>query len=290
MLATPNSWGREPTKRSNKGLNAPFSKTFWCCWLLIWIFPFLFAGAIFAQTNSAATNQVTIANLSKRAERVYQAARTRLQSTPNDAEAAWQFGRAAFDWADYVTTDKERADIAQQGIAACRKVIEKDPESAVGHYYLGMNLGQLARTKDLGALKIVDQMEAEFKIALSLDPKLDHAGPDRNLGLLYRDAPGWPVSIGSKSKSKTHLQNALKLAPEYPENLLNVIEADLKWGDKNGAIRELKKLDELWPTARQEFAGDAWISSWADWEKRRGILQKHVSATSKALQPPHEKP
>ena len=64
-----------------------------------------------------------------------------------------------------------------------------------------MNLGQLARTEYLGALTLVKQMEQEFKAAGGLDPQFDHAGPKRNLGLLYRDAPGWPVSIGNPSKS-----------------------------------------------------------------------------------------
>ena len=46
-----------------------------------------------------------------------------------------------------------------------------------GHYYLAMNLGQLARTEMIGALKIVKEMENEFEIAADIDPRFDHAGP-----------------------------------------------------------------------------------------------------------------
>ncbi len=53
-----------------------------------------------------------------------------------------------------------------------------------------MNLGQLARTEYLGALALVKEMEPEFKMAGELDPQFDHAGPKRNLGLLYRDCAG----------------------------------------------------------------------------------------------------
>ena len=65
-----------------------------------------------------------------------------------------------------------------------------------------MNLGQLARTELLGALKLVKEMEREFKTAADLDKQFDYAGPERCLGLLYRDAPGWPASIGSRRKAR----------------------------------------------------------------------------------------
>jgi hypothetical protein len=290
MLATPNSWVWEPIKRSNKGLKALLYNTSRPWWLLIIIFLFSAGSSpAFAETNSVpADTQISVADLSKRAEKVYLSTQAKFLSAPTNAEAAWQFGRATFDWAEYATSDKQRAGIAQQGIAACRQLIERQPESAPGHYYLAMNLGQLARTKKLGALRIVDQMEAEFKIALSLDPKLDYGGPDRNLGLLYRDAPGWPASIGSKSKAKVHLQNALKQAPDSPENLLNLIEADLQWGDKNAAIRSLRTLDEDWPVALKNYSGDEWASSWVDWKKRREDSRKKALGTSSSLRPPRE--
>ena len=59
--------------------------------------------------------------------------------------------------------------LAQQGIAACRQLIARTPKSAPAHYYLAMNLGQLARTELLGAFKLVREMEREFKTAVGLD-------------------------------------------------------------------------------------------------------------------------
>src|SRR5205814_413219 len=97
-------------------------------------------------------------NLVQRAEQKYQEARKRFQNNTNDAEAAWQFGRACFDRAEFARNDEQREEIAKQGIAACRSLVGRDPKSAPGHYYLAMNLGQLARTKTLGALRIVEEM------------------------------------------------------------------------------------------------------------------------------------
>jgi tetratricopeptide (TPR) repeat protein len=210
---------------------------------------------------------------------IYEAAKSRYAAQTNNAEAACDFGRACYDWADYATADRQRVEIAREGIAACKGLIMQDPDSVAGHYYMGMNLGQVAQTKKLGALKIVSQMEAEFQTAVELDAQYDFAGPDRNLGLLYLEAPGWPLSIGNNAKARQHLKKALQLAPDYPENALNLIEAELKWGEKSAALGGLKDLDELWPKARAKFTGNHWASSWVDWEARRENARKEASQT-----------
>jgi tetratricopeptide (TPR) repeat protein len=256
-------------------------------WGVVLLFAMLFslhAGMkAHAQTN-APTAPPGHAEFAMHAEKAYLAAKTCFDAQTNSAEAAWQFGRACYDWADFATSSRQREDIAQQGIAACQALVQQDPKSAQGHYYLGMDLAQLAQTKTLGALKIVGQMENEFTIALGLDAAFDNGGPDRNLGLLYRDAPGWPLSIGSRAKARQHLQHALKLAPDDPENLLNLIEAELTWGERTDAARDLKTLDELWPKAREKFAGEEWESDWADWTARREMARKKITEPS-AIRP-----
>ena len=90
----------------------------------------------------------------------------------------------------------------------------------------GHDYGQLARAEapSLAAYRLVRQMEREFKTAADLDKSFDYAGPERTLGLLYRDAPGWPVSIGSRRTAREYLELAAKLAPDYPGNHLNLVE------------------------------------------------------------------
>jgi tetratricopeptide (TPR) repeat protein len=278
MLATPNSPGAGlPQERLPRwfvvGRAALANR---CCFVVC--AAICFAGIrTFSQADPRAPGS---ADFAKRAQKAYEDTRSRFQAGTNNPDAGWQFARACFDWADYVTTDAKRAEIAEEGIAACRSLLKSATNSVPGHYYLAMNLGQLARTKSLGALKIVTQMESEFNLLLDLDPGYSFAGPDRNLGLLYLDAPNWPISLGSNAKARQHLQKALKLAPDYPENHLNLIEAELEWGDKKSASSGLKALDELWPDARKKFAGDDWAADWADWEKRRAAAQKQVRTNS----------
>ena len=211
-------------------------------------------------------------------QRNYDAARKRHESNPEDDEAAWQLGRACFDRAEFSRNAAERASLAEEGLAACKKVIGHQPNLAAGHYYLGMNLAQLARTKLLGALPLLSRMENEWKTALALDEKMDYAGPDRYVGLLYRDAPGWPISLGDNSKARQHLARAVELSPNFPENHLNLIESYFSWNETNAAARAAEKLRLLWPAAQKEFADEYWKPSWVDWNQRLEKIRAKLDA------------
>jgi hypothetical protein len=212
-----------------------------------------------------------------RAGAEYHRAQMRFQSNTNDPAAAWQFARACFDFNDFATNNAGRATLANQGIAACRQLLACESNSVPGHYYLAIELGQLADTRrNLAAFKMVREMEREFKTAGDLDEHFDYAGPARCLGLLYRDAPGWPVSIGSRHKAREWLEQAVQLAPDYPENHLNLVESRLQWNDRAGAKNELKTLDALWPSAQTNLTGEAWERSWNEWSTRRDAARKKL--------------
>jgi hypothetical protein len=221
-----------------------------------------------------------------RAEAEFHRAQKQFQSDKNNSTNAWQFARASYDFADFATNNAQRAAIANQGIAACRQLITRESNSAPAHYYLAMDCGQLARAEFIGALRLVREMEREFKTAADLDKQFDFAGPERCLGLLYRDAPGWPASIGSKHKSRAFLEQAEKLAPDYPENHLNLAESYLKWGERDAAKKELDALDSLWPKAQTNFTGENWEQSWADWSMRRDAARKKLEEISAPANPP----
>jgi tetratricopeptide (TPR) repeat protein len=238
-----------------------------------WVAALLFfaaGGIVFADGT---TNKI----FATRARNEFHRAQTQFQSDPNNPTNAWQFARACFDFADFATNDTGRAGIANQGIAACRRFLARQSNSAPTHYYLGMNLGQLARTELIGALLLVNEMEREFKTAAGLDKYFDYAGPERNLGLLYRDAPGWPASIGNKRNARTFLEQAMKLAPDYPENHLNLAETYWQWDEPDHARRELNALDALWSKAQTDFTGEKWAQSWDDWSTRRDEVRKKTS-------------
>ncbi len=211
-----------------------------------------------------------------RSKATYEHAHAQFLSQTNNPDAGWQFARACFDWADWSSTKAARAEIASNGIAACEQSLSLS-NSAAAHYYLAMNLGQLARADRIHGLKYVDRMESEFQTADHLDPHFNFAAPDRSLGQLYRDAPSWPVSIGSRDKARDCLERAATLSPDYPGNLLTLAESYHQWDNDADAKKELAALDALWPKAQKNLAGREWEQSWIDWSNRRETLQKDLN-------------
>lgn len=239
----------------------------------------LFLLAAISAPGQPATNRIFAA----RAEQAFARAQKQFDGHPGDAAAAWQLGRASFDLAEFATNTEQRAAVAQTGIAACRQLLEREPDSAPGHYYLAMDLGQLAEAEapSIAAYKLVREIEREFKAAAELDEKFDFAGPPRCLGLLYRDAPGWPISIGSRRKAREWLERAAALAPDYPENQLNLAESNVRWHQAADAEKALQKLAAGWPAARTNLTGAAWEPSWADWTARRAAVEADFQKTFK---------
>lgn len=235
-----------------------------------WVLVLLAAGCAFR--SSAADTNTTEAYI----QGEYQQLHKEFQTTTNSAEVAWRYGRACFDMSWGQKEPTLEAKYAEEGIAACRAALALYPSSAQAHYYLGMNIGQVADTKrNLSAFRMVKDMEREFQAARLLDKKLDYAGPDRNLGLLYRDAPSI-ISVGSRSKARQHLEEAVQIAPDFPENQLNLIESYLKWDYKTEAVRQFGELEKMWPQAEKNFTGVEWKSTWVDWNKRLDAIRKRL--------------
>lgn len=210
-----------------------------------------------------------------RAGQAFAEAREAYNANPDEATNAWNLGRASFDVADLATNSEQRATVARTGIAACRHLLAHDPKSAAAHYYLAMDEGELAEAEgpSMAAYKLIRDIEHEFKLAAEFDERVDFAGPIRCLGLLYRDAPGWPVSIGSKRKAREYLEKAAALAPEYPENQLNLLESQIRWRQASEAAAAWQRLASVWPAARARLSGPGWEPSWEDWTNRRAAAK-----------------
>lgn len=233
--------------------------------------------ALLATGALAATNTV---DPILRAEQIYLQSRIRYEQDRSQLQNAWQFGQACFELGDIVPSNARRAKLATEGLDTCQAALERDPKLAAAQYYYALNLGQLARTKSIGALKLVSQMENALKQSIRLDPQVDFAGPHRSLGLLYRDAPGWPVSVGSRKKAREHLQRAVEIRGDFPENWLTLLESYAQWGDKRSLEPEIKKVDEILAAARNKYSGPEWAVPWQDWERRWQALLKRIGPAS----------
>lgn len=232
------------------------------------------AGTLTAEPADAPapTNFVT------HAEQNLAAARKLLAAEATNSAAAWQLGRACFTWGKLLKDASAQEKIYTEGANACQRSLALYPNSAPANYYLGMNIGRIADLKrNLSAFRMVKDVEKSFQRARALDEKFAHAGPDRNLGLLYQHAPGWPISVGDKKLGRKHLQRAAELAADYPENRLNLAEAALDWKDLKLVQSELAALEKIWPQAKTNLTGVEWEFDWLDWEKRRTDLQRKLA-------------
>ena len=230
-------------------------------------------GAAETATNAAVWTQNEFA----RTQQIYLAA-------TNHVTNAWHFARAACDLAEAATNETTRASLARQGIAASQAALARDPKSGAAHYYLAMNYGELAQAEapSLAAYRLVHEVEREFKTAAELDETFDHAGPARNLGALYFQAPGWPLSVGSKKKAREWFLRAAALEPDYPENQINLAEAHLRWRERADAEKALKSLERLWPAVPTNFPGPAWEILRTEWSHRRDEVRANFKKVFKA--------
>jgi tetratricopeptide (TPR) repeat protein len=223
--------------------------------------------------------------ISNRVHQAYVEFGDRFARESTNSHAAVEFARACFDRADFATNGAQRAAIAEQGIAASRRAIRLAPDSAAARFYLGVNLGQLARVRLFSALGLLNEMEATWKKSAELDATYNYAAANRCLGLLYFDAPGWPLSLGSRTRARRHLQKAVELAPDYPDNRLCLFEARLRWGEAKTVQSQFPAMEATLRSARTNFVGDAWARDWEDWETRWKKIKARVGTTVSARSP-----
>jgi hypothetical protein len=228
-------------------------------------------------TGAETERQAEAQRLTQRLEEM----RARLVAAPSDAAAALDVSRACFALAEFATQATQRASLAEEGMAAARMVLAATPTNANAQIALGQNLGQLARTRTLGALKLVPQMEAAWLAAVAADPRAQYAAPHRLLGLLYNAAPSWPISVGNHALARTNFAQAVALAPEYPDNWLVYLEACLGWEDLKTARTLVPKTTVAMAQARQRFAGPDWSWRVRLWEQHWTTAQKKFETAEK---------
>lgn len=242
--------------------------------LLLWLSAAL-GGAITAYTAETATrpSQTKLDLFEAR----YRAAKEQHSRMPSDASIAMTFAAASFDRAELAVDSKERARLAEPAVKVCRQFLNHKGEQSAAHYYLALNLGQLARTKWLGALSIVREMEERLVMALRLNPELDHAGASRALCMLYDQAPGWPTSIGNQEKAMHYAKQAIKIAPRYPGNQLLFVELLARADRPTEAREHLKNLPELINPSRKRLSSEYWKLRWEEWDQRWELLRQTLA-------------
>jgi tetratricopeptide (TPR) repeat protein len=199
---------------------------------------------------------------------------------PASYEAAWKAARAcAWLAEDVFDSDKTRcAHFSGRGFEYAKAAVKLNPNAVEGHYYSGINHALEATTRLFVTAKfMVPSIRDAWKRAMQLDATFDHGGPPRALGALYARAPPWPASIGDPEKAVELLTQAVKIAPDYPQNALlfgDALVADEKYEE---ARQQYRKALEAQPTPEDAHFLARWKQKA---QKGLGEAEKKLRSTS----------
>ena len=169
---------------------------------------------------------------------------------------------------DLVKDPKRRAALSAEAVQLGQRCAQLAPQDARCDYGLALALGVQARERPATAHDGLPKMADRLQRAARIDPMLDHAGPERVLGLLLARSPGWPTGPGDPDEGLASARRATELDPSYAPNWLAVAEGASVTGDTALKRQAAQKAAKLAQTAQETGEQDA-----AKWlEQAKGIL------------------
>lgn len=164
---------------------------------------------------------------------------THLKGNSQDGEALWRTAKAYLYLGDRVDDDK--LEVFETGKAYAETAVEFLPTSPHPHFWQAALTGRIGQTRGiLSSLFMVRPMKDALDQALELDE--NYADAHWALSQLYHQAPGFPLSIGSKKSALQHAERAIELDPgnlDYQLQLALALEYN---GRKDEAISVLESL------------------------------------------------
>lgn len=151
----------------------------------------------------------------------------------------WRMARVEYWIGDHTPNKTEKKRIFEQGIYHAKKAVQADPNKPEGHYWLGICYGVYGEARGvLKSLSLVKPIKQEMNAVLAIDPAYDDGGPDRVLGRVYHELPGF--AGGSKKKSLEHLLKSKELGPRVGLTRIYLADTYLSLDDVVKAREELE--------------------------------------------------
>jgi tetratricopeptide (TPR) repeat protein len=185
---------------------------------------------------------------------LYQAIR---KDDPQNYEAGWRLSRALFRLANKTKDDQQALRYLAEGENIGKNLSETYPQGRDGLYWYGVCMGRAAERRGImNSLFAVGPMHDIMEKILKLNPH--DAFAHHFLGILYRKAPGWPLSLGDKNKSLEEAQAAAMSEPGSTVILLDLGRTYLDLGKKEEAKKLFQQILEMpgLPDMQPETAED----------------------------------
>lgn len=182
---------------------------------------------------------------------------------------------------DLVAKAKESSELAQNakdresqrnwalhGVSVSEQCLMRAPEEPGCYYYRAVNTGLYHEVKIVGYQAGVKKMIDDCETVIRLDPKYDHGGAYRILGQIYTKLPqttGRPDSVvRDLDRAEDYLRQAVRIAPDYPENHIFLAETLFEKERYAEAQSELMEAEELAPRWKQDRSHNDWTLTMRD--------------------------
>jgi hypothetical protein len=181
-------------------------------------------------------------------------------SKVNGYAALWRGARACAWLARNDSDRSERKRFAEAGMSMGKEAVKRSSTLVESYYYYALSLGAFAELKGTPTRDTVREMRDTVVMALALDPKYDHCGPHRFLGLLMVKSADFPLyAVGTTQEGLKHLETATTECSDYAENNLVYAEALKLEGQYAQAREELEKVIVSARPKDRSAEHDAWL-------------------------------
>jgi tetratricopeptide (TPR) repeat protein len=196
-------------------------------------------------------------------------ARVATPSQSIDGPPLWEIAKTASYKAKRAQAKQEKAKFALEGIEAAKGCIEETPKNAACYYYKAINTGLYYKAHVAGYQKGLMEMVADLNMSIDIDDSYDYAGAYRTLAEVYTKAPRTAHSTEHISRNldlaEEYLIKAVEIAPDYPENYLDLTKVQMERNNRSQALETLLKADQLVPYWKAQ-------SDYTKWVQRRDDL------------------
>ena len=147
-----------------------------------------------------------------------------LTREPGRPELEWRLARSHYSIAKRAENEDIKNHHYDQCMEHSSRALEAKPDSAISYFFRALCRGKQGEMNGIwSSLGIIGPFEEDMKKALELDPTVESGGPHRALGNLYMELPFFLG--GSGDQSVYHLEESVRLSPDYAENHLGLAQA-----------------------------------------------------------------
>ncbi len=194
-------------------------------------------------------------NVSGNAQKSFDMAEAALKAGGDEFEARWRMARGAFWVAERSSDKKVKETMGWRGYEEGLKASKLQPGRVEGYYFGVISLGQYSIA--IGVLKAIGKgvkgkFESMGNKAVAVNPAYDFGGPDRAMGVYWRDLPKIARDL---KKAEKHIKASIDKGEVKIRSHFYLAEIYLMTDRRDLAKAELEKCSQMDPGAEDYADG-----------------------------------